>query len=151
MSKRVVITGCGVVSPVGNDCSSFWDSLVSGRSGIGPITSFDTTGYESTLAAEVKDLDFSKYVDLKEVRRTDRCILMALAAADEAVKDANINADTIDVERCGVIIASGIGGLNTLETEHEKMLAKGPSRVSPFLIPMMISDKIGRASCRERV
>lgn len=140
MSKRVVVTGCGVVSPVGNDLASFWDALVSGRSGIAPITCFDTADFKVKIAAEVKDLDFSKYVELKEVKRTDRCILMALAAADEAVRDAGLSAENCDMDRVGVIICSGIGGLSTLETEHEKLRSRGPSRVSPFLIPYMIPD-----------
>ena len=140
MLKRVVVTGMGVVAPNGNDLAAFWNALTSGKTGIGPITCFDTTDFKVKIAAEVKDIDFSKYVELKEVKRTDRCILMALAAADECVKDAGLSAENCDMDRVGVIVCSGIGGLSTLETEHEKLRSRGPSRVSPFLIPYMIPD-----------
>jgi 3-oxoacyl-[acyl-carrier-protein] synthase II len=140
MSQRVVVTGLGVVSPVGNDISTFWDSIRSGVSGIDRITAFDTTDYPCKIAGEVKDLDFSKYVDPKEVRRTDRVILLSLAAASMAVSDSGLDLENVDLERCGTIIGSGIGGLSTLEEEHTKLIKRGPGRVSPFLIPMMIPD-----------
>lgn len=147
MSRRVVITGMGVVSPVGNDIDAFWNSLCSGKSGIDRITTFDTAEYPSKIAGEVKDLDFSKYVDLKEVKRTDRTILLAIVAADQAFKDSGLVQSSLDLERCGTIIGSGIGGLQTLEAEHTKLVERGPNRVSPFLIPMMISDmSAGRVS-----
>jgi 3-oxoacyl-[acyl-carrier-protein] synthase II len=147
MSKRIVVTGLGVVSPVGNTVPSFWDSLCAGKSGIGPITTFDTANYPSRIAGEVHDLDVANLVDLKEVNRTDRFILFALAAADMAIKDAKLDLAAEDLTRIGTIIGSGVGGLRTLENEHAKLLSRGPGRVSPFLIPMMITDMAaGRVS-----
>jgi 3-oxoacyl-[acyl-carrier-protein] synthase II len=147
MSKRVVVTGLGVVSPVGNTVPSFWSALCAGKSGIGPITSFDTTNFQSRIAGEVHDLDFSTLVDLKEVNRTDRFILFAIAATDMAIKDAKLDLAAEDLTRIGTIIGSGVGGLRTLENEHTKLITRGPGRVSPFLIPMMITDMAaGRVS-----
>jgi 3-oxoacyl-[acyl-carrier-protein] synthase II len=147
MSRRVVITGMGVVSPVGNDVNTFWNSLCSGKSGIDRITSFDTADYTCKIAGEVKDIDFGNYVDPKEVKRTDRTILLAVAAAEMAFQDSGIDLSSINLERCGTVIGSGIGGLLTMETEHSKLIERGPGRVSPFLIPMMISDmSAGRVS-----
>ena len=147
MSRRVVITGMGVTSPVGNDIDTFWSSLCSGKSGIDRITAFDTTDYPAKIAGEVKDIDFSNYVDVKEVKRTDRAILLGVVGAALAVKDSGMDLKSVDLERCGTIIGSGIGGLSTLEVEHSKLIERGPSRVSPFLIPMMIPDMAaGRAS-----
>lgn len=147
MSRRVVVTGLGVVSPVGNDVETFWSSLCAGKSGIDKITAFDTTEYPCKIGGEVRGLDFSNYVDPKEVKRTDRSILMSLAAADMAVKDAGLDPSKENLERIGVIIGSGIGGLATLEAEETKLIQRGPSRVSPFLIPMMIPDmSAGRVS-----
>lgn len=140
MSRRVVVTGMGVTSPVGNDVDTFWSSLCSGKSGIDRITAFDTTDYPAKIAGEIKDIDFSKYVDLKEVKRTDRAILLGIVAAELAIRDSGLDLKSIDLERCGTIIGSGIGGLSTLEVEHTKLVERGPSRVSPFLIPMMIPD-----------
>jgi 3-oxoacyl-[acyl-carrier-protein] synthase II len=147
MSRRVVITGLGVVSSVGNDVQSFWDSLCSGRSGISAIQSFDTTNFPSKIAGEIRNIDFSTVVEAKEVSRTDRNILFALVAAKQAVSDSALDVGTEDLSSIGVIIGSGIGGLKTLETEHSKLIARGPSRVSPFLVPMMIPDMpAGRVS-----
>jgi 3-oxoacyl-[acyl-carrier-protein] synthase II len=147
MSRRVVITGLGVVSPVGKDVATFWDSLCKGKSGISRIESFDAANYPSKIAGEIKDMDFSTVVEPKEVNRTDRNILFALFAAQQAVKDSGLDLANEDLTRFGSIIGSGIGGLKTLETEHAKMLARGPGRVSPFLVPMMIPDmSAGRVS-----
>ena len=147
MSNRVVVTGLGVVSPVGNTVQSFWDSLIAGRSGLDRITFFDTTNYPSKIAGEVKSIDFTGIVDPKEVNRTDRFILFAVFAANDAIKDAGLNLASEDLTRIGTIIGSGIGGLKTLEGEHTKLLSRGPGRVSPFLIPMMIPDMAaGRVS-----
>jgi 3-oxoacyl-[acyl-carrier-protein] synthase II len=147
MSRRVVITGLGVASPLGNDVQLFWDSLCAGRSGISVIQSFDTTNFPSKIAGEIRDIDFSTVVEAKEVSRTDRNILFALVAAKQAVADSGLNLGTEDPSRIGTIIGSGIGGLKTLETEHSKLIARGPSRVSPFLVPMMIADMpAGRVS-----
>jgi 3-oxoacyl-[acyl-carrier-protein] synthase II len=141
MSKRVVITGMGTVNPIGNSVSEYWTSLKSGKSGIGAITSFDASDYPTRIAGHVNNLDFSRYVDPKEVNRTDRYILLALAATDEAVNQAGLSQNSsVDPERCGIIVASGIGGIRTFEDETEKLLTRGPKRVSPFLVPMMITD-----------
>jgi 3-oxoacyl-[acyl-carrier-protein] synthase II len=147
MSKRVVVTGLGAVSPVGNDVKTFWDSLIAGKSGVGLITQFDTSNYPTKIAGEIKGLDFSGVVDQKEVNRTDRFILLAIYAANEALKDSGLNLATEDLTRIGTIIGSGVGGIRTLEAEHTKLVTRGPSRVSPFLIPMMIADMAsGRVS-----
>jgi len=147
MSKRVVITGLGAVTPVGNNVKTFWDSLLAGKSGVDKITAFDSTNYPTKIAGEVKDIDFTGIVDQKEVNRTDRFILLAVHAADEAIKDSGLNLASEDLTRIGTVIGSGIGGIKTLETEHAKLIARGPSRVSPFLIPMMIPDMAaGRVS-----
>ncbi len=147
MSKRVVITGLGVVTPVGNDVPSFWESLCAGKSGISPIQSFDTTNFPSKIAGEIRNIDFSTIIGPKEINRTDRIILFALFAADQAIKDSGLNLSHEDLTRIGTIIGSGIGGLKTLESEHAKLLSRGPSRVSPFLVPMMIADMpAGRVS-----
>jgi 3-oxoacyl-[acyl-carrier-protein] synthase II len=149
MSRRVVVTGLGVVSPVGKDVKTFWDSLCSGKSGISRIESFDAANFPSRIAGEIKDIDFSGIVEPKEVNRTDRNILFALFAAEEAVKDSGLDLGKEDLTRIGTIIGSGIGGLKTLETEHAKLLSRGPGRVSPFLVPMMITDmSAGRVSIK---
>jgi len=140
MSKRIVVTGLGAVTPVGNDVETFWNSLVEGKSGIDTITRFDTTGLAATIAGEV-DIDFSEYVDPKTVKRTDRSILLAIAAAKEAVDDSGLGSDeTVDKTRIGVLVSSGIGGMETLESETHRVKDRGPKRASPFMIPMMIAD-----------
>lgn len=147
MSRRVVVTGLGVVSPVGNDVDTFWSALKEGKSGIDRIQLFDTAQYPCQIGGEVRGLEINHLIDPKEARRTDRVILFALAAADLAMKDSKIDLDSVDRSRFGVIIGSGIGGLETLENEHTKLVTRGPNRVSPFLIPMMISDmSAGRVS-----
>ena len=149
MSRRVVVTGLGVVSPVGKDVNTFWDSLCSGKSGISRIESFDTTNYPSKIAGEIKDIDFSGVVEPKEINRTDRNILFALFAAEQVIRDSGLDLNTEDLARIGTIIGSGIGGLKTLEIEHAKLLSRGPGRVSPFLVPMMITDMAaGRVSIK---
>jgi len=140
MYRRVVVTGVGVNSPVGNDAGSFWEALCAGRSGIGPVTSFDVTDYPTKIAGEVKDLDFTRYVDPKDVRRSDRAIVLGLVAARMALDDSGLDLTSENLERIGVIVGSGVGGLHTMEAEHIKLLDRGPGRVSPFLIPMMITD-----------
>jgi len=138
--KRVVITGIGVTSPIGNDAEAFWQALCAGKSGVDRVTAFDTSDYPTQIAGEVKGLDFSLYMDAKEVKRNDRSILLGLAASHMAVADSGLDLDNEDLERIGVIVGSGVGGLMTMETEHKKLLERGPGRVSPFLIPMMIAD-----------
>jgi 3-oxoacyl-[acyl-carrier-protein] synthase II len=140
MERRVVITGLGLVSPVGANREATWQGLIAGRSGIGRITAFDTEGYASRLGAEVKDFDPGAIVELKERKKTDRYAQFALVAADEAMAQAGLLAEPPKGERMGVIIGSGIGGMLTFEEEHSTLIAKGPRRVSPFFIPMMIGD-----------
>lgn len=140
MSRRIVVTGLGAVCPIGNDVPTVWSGLCEGKSGIGPLTSFDASSYSTRIAGEVNGLDFSRYFDAKEVRRTDKYILFAVAAADEAIRDSGLDFSTVDPSRCGTIIGSGIGGILSLEREVEVLLKRGPRKVSPFLIPMMIPD-----------
>ncbi|MEA1986192.1 MAG: beta-ketoacyl-ACP synthase II [Candidatus Marinimicrobia bacterium] len=140
MKKRVVITGMGITSPVGTGVDKFWNAIQNGKNGIGPITQFDTTNYEVHFAGEVTDIDLSDYFSKKEMRKLDRFTQFALIASDEAIKNANFDFDKIDKTRAGVIIASGIGGLHTLESERMVLENKGPKRVSPFFIPKLISD-----------
>ncbi|NLK20883.1 MAG: beta-ketoacyl-ACP synthase II [Epulopiscium sp.] len=140
MKKRVVITGMGCVTPLGNSVESFWENTKAGKCGIDKITHFDTEDFQVKLAGEVRDFDPSIYMDKKEARRMDLYSQYAVAAAKMAVDDSKLNLDSIVKERFGVIVGSGIGGIGTIEKEHEKMLQKGPRRVSPLLIPMIISN-----------
>ncbi|MDR2693081.1 MAG: beta-ketoacyl-ACP synthase II [Chitinispirillales bacterium] len=140
MYRRVVVTGVGVTSPVGNDAESFWGALCAGRSGIDAVTSFDVTDFPTKIAGEVRGLDLARYVDPKDVRRSDRAILLGLVAARMALDDSGLDLASENLERIGVIVGSGVGGLHTMEAEHIKLLDRGPGRVSPFLIPMMITD-----------
>ncbi|MDD5281543.1 MAG: beta-ketoacyl-ACP synthase II [Candidatus Omnitrophica bacterium] len=142
MKKRVVITGLGVITPVGNDISSFWQSLIDGKSGVGPNTSFDAAGFDSRIAAEVKDFDPTKYgISLKDIKRTARFVQFAVAAAKQAMESSGLDLNKEDRSRIGTIIGSGIGSLHTVEEEHKILLSKGPSRLSPFLIPMLIVNE----------
>ena len=139
--RKAVITGIGVVTPVGNDLASFWDSIKNGRSGIERITSFDATGYDCQIAGEVKNFNPTPYFNNpKDVRRTDRYTQFGMAAAKMALSDSGIDLEKVDRTRFGVVIGSGIGGLKTLSDQHSVLLAKGPGRLSPFMIPMMISN-----------
>ena len=140
MKRRVVITGLGVISPVGNTVESFWNSLLTGKSGVTTITKFDVSKYPTRFAGDVKDFDPAAYIDRKELRRMDRYTHFAMAAATMAVADAQLKIEGALAERTGVIIASGIGGTETWEEQHAKLLQSGPDRVSPFFVPMMISD-----------
>jgi 3-oxoacyl-[acyl-carrier-protein] synthase II len=139
-AKRVVITGMGVVSPLGHTLQEYWNNLIAGKNGISRITLFDTTGFETTFAGEIKDLDVSQYIDRKEARRMDRFTHFAVIAAQKAVEDSNIRFEDVDCDRFGVIVSSGIGGMQVFEKECRVLFEKGPSRVSPFLIPMLIPD-----------
>lgn len=136
--RRVVITGVGAVTPVGNTADEFWAALVAGRSGIGPITRFDTTGYATRIAGELKGFDSLKYIDKKDDRKFDRFLKYAVACAVMAVEDAGIKTDRVDATRFGVLVGSGIGGIETLLDNYETLRTKGPDRVSPFFIPMII-------------
>ena len=140
MKNRVVVTGIGMVSPVGLDRKSTWKSLLAGKSGIDHIASFDSEGFETTFAAELKGFDPEAYVGKKQARRMDRFVQMAAAAALEALEDSDLKIDADNSERTGVMIASGIGGLITLSTQVGVLNERGPSRVSPFLVPMMLPD-----------
>ena len=135
---RVVITGLGAVTPLGNTAEEFWTSLTQGKSGIGPITRFDSTGYATRIAGEVKGFDALKYVDKKDDRKLDLYLKYALACAVMAVEDAGLDPTKEDGNRFGVLVGSGIGGLGTLLDSHKTLLDKGPERVSPFFIPMLI-------------
>ncbi len=137
--KRVVITGLGAITPVGNTVESFWDSLKNGKCGINFITSFDTTDYRAKLAGEVKDFDPTQYMEKGDARRSDRFVQFAIAAASQAVSDSGIEGG-ICAERFGVYYGSGIGGFDTFVTEHNNLLNRGPARVSPHFIPKMIAN-----------
>jgi 3-oxoacyl-[acyl-carrier-protein] synthase II len=142
MNRRVVITGTGLVTPVGRDVQESWAALLGGRSGAGPITQFDASGHAVRFACEVKDFDPGQYIERKEVKRTDRFSQFAIATAVQAMREAGLD-DTfqsLDSERFGVIVGSGIGGIHTFEEQHARILEKGPGRVSPFFVPMFISD-----------
>lgn len=139
--RRVVITGIGVVSPVGNNLASFWDSLKAGRSGIGRIDAFDTEKFDCKIAGEVRGYDATPYYKTpKDVRRTDRYTQLAVGAAKMSLDDSGLDLGSIDLDRAGVMIGSGVGGLATMETQVGQMMTKGPDRTSPFMIPMMISN-----------
>jgi len=139
--RRVVVTGIGALSPLGKDATSTWDAMKEGKSGIGPIELFDTTDYSVHFGGEVKDFDPKPfYNDPKDARRADRYTNLAMAASKMAVQDSGIDPEAVDKTRVGVMVGSGIGGLGTLEREHAKLIARGPGKVSPFVIPMMISN-----------
>lgn len=141
MSKRrVVVTGLGTVCPVGNDVGAMWESIKNGVCGIDEITHFDTTDFKVKLAAEVKNLDVESYINKKEAKRLDRFSQLAMIASKQAFQDSKLNIDEIDEHRFGVILSSGIGGLQTIENEKEKGMKKGYERVSPFFIPMAIGN-----------
>ena len=137
---RVVVTGLGAITPVGNDVASFWQGLKDKKVGIAPITYFDTTVYKAKLAGEVKDFDPKKYMDPKAARRMEPFSQYAVAAAGEAIAQAGLDMEKEDPFRVGTSIGSGIGSLQAMEREHKKMLEKGPNRVNPLLVPMMISN-----------
>ena len=140
MKRRVVVTGIGLVSPIGNDLDTFWSNIKKGVCGIDYIESFDTEEYSVKVAGEIKNFDPKMYMDRKEAKRQDRFCQFSIAASQMAVNDANIDLDNINKEKFGVIIGSGVGGMLTVESEMKKLYEKGPSRVSPFFIPMMISN-----------
>ncbi len=139
--RRVVVTGLGVVSPVGIGTETFWQALLAGKSGVGPITQFDTTDFPVKIAGEVKDFDAETYVgDKKAARHMDRNTQFAIAAAIEAAKDANFDIEKEDPTRCGSLIGSGIGGIATTEETVLKIENRGPAKVNPFAVPMMIAN-----------
>lgn len=140
MKKRVVITGMGAVTPIGNSVDEFWTNAKAGTVGIDEITKFSTADYKVKLAAELKDFDATAYMDRKEARRMDPFCQYAIAASIEAMKDSGLEVTEENADRIGVIIGSGIGGLGTIEAETKKLLEKGPGRVSPLMIPMAIGN-----------
>ena len=139
-SPRVFVTGAGVVSPVGNNIEDCWRNLIEGKSGAGPITRFDASEYETRFACEVKDFSFEGIIDRKDAKRMDRFVQFAVVASHEALQSAGLGGELPDAERIGVIVGSGIGGMETFEEQHSNLILKGHRRVSPFFIPMMISD-----------
>ncbi len=140
MTERVVVTGIGLVTPVGEDKKSTWDSLLKGKSGIDYISLFDAEGFESRIAAEVDGFDGAALLGRKEARRLDRFSQFACVAALEALEDAGIDMATEDADKVGVLIGSGVGGIMTITDQHKVLLNRGPKRVSPFLVPMMLGD-----------
>jgi len=141
MQRRVVITGLGAISPLGNDVESTWQALLAGKSGAGPITQFDASAFDTRFACEVKGFEVEKYItDKKEARRMDPFVQFAVAATRQALDDSALDLDKEDRERIGVLVGSGIGGLRVIEAQHKILLEKGPGRVNPFLIPMLITN-----------
>ena len=147
--QRVAITGIGVVSPIGIGLEDFWSHLLQGCSGVERISRFDPSRLRTQIAAEIKDFDPTKYLDRKDAKRMDRFVQFGVIAAQEAVEQSGLKLDGVDPARVGVIIGSGIGGIETLENQHRVLLERGPDRVSPFFIPMMISNMVsGQVSIR---
>ena len=142
MRRRVVITGLGIVSPVGNTIESAWDNLVNGRSGIGPITRFDASEFNSQIAGEVKDFDIGNYLNSKEAKQMDTFIHYGLAASIDAWRDSGLDINQINHERAGVIVGSGIGGLPRIEETQTAFLEKGPRRINPFFVPSSLINLI---------
>lgn len=140
MKRRVVITGVGAITPIGNNVDSFWEGIKCGKNGIDEIFSFNTENMKVKMAAEVKSFDPSKFIDKKEVKRMDRYTQFALIAAEESIKDSKLDFNTLNKERVGIMFGSGIGGLCTIENQIRNLVAKGPNRVSPLTIPMAISN-----------
>jgi 3-oxoacyl-[acyl-carrier-protein] synthase II len=143
MTRRVVVTGLGIICPVGNDVPTAWKNICSGISGVGPITAFDASGFNTRIAAEVKDFDPVPLLGRKESRRMDRYTQFAMAATAEAVRNAQLSAPVPSPDRTGVIIGCGLGGLGTLTRELNVLQRSGPGRVNPFMIPMILADSAG--------
>jgi 3-oxoacyl-[acyl-carrier-protein] synthase II (EC 2.3.1.41) len=139
-TRRVVITGLGAVTPIGNSPAEFWQSLLAGRCGIGPITHFDASRHDCRIAGEVKGFDPLDYLDRKDVKRTDRFVHLAMAATRQALEDADFRITALNAEQVGVILGTGIGGIRVLEEQQTIYLQKGPDRCSPFMVPMMIAN-----------
>lgn len=140
MERRVVVTGLGAITPIGNNVQEFWNGLVEGKCGIDEITHFDTTNYKVKLAGEIKNFNVEDHFDKREAKRLDRYSHLALIAERELMKDANLDLSSIDSTRLGVAVSAGIGGLQTIENNSQTLLEKGPDRVSPMYIPMAISN-----------
>ena len=140
MKKRVVITGLGAITPVGNTAEAFWQALLAGQSGIGAITRFDAANYDAKIAGEVKGFDPTAFIDKKEARRMDRFTQFAIAASRMALTDSGLDLEEEDRSRIGAFVGSGIGGMDTLHEQYRTLFEKGPNRISPFFIPMMIAN-----------
>ncbi|MGY6587249.1 MAG: beta-ketoacyl-ACP synthase II [Wenzhouxiangella sp.] len=147
--RRIVITGLGCVSPVGNDVATAWDSVCNGRSGIGPLTAFDAERFSAQIAGEIRDLELDRYLSPKEARKSDPFIHYGMVAAIQAIEDAGLEKDPADAERYGLAIGSGIGGIQTIEQTYQTYLDSGPRRISPFFVPGCIINMIaGHVSIR---
>jgi len=142
VTRRVVVTGLGIISPVGNDIASAWDSIVAGRSGIGPVTRFDASGFPTRIAGEVKGFDVAAYMSPKEARHFDTFIHYGIAAGSQALRDSGIEVSEANADRIGVVIGSGIGGLPLIEETHAELTSRGVRRVSPFFVPGSIINMI---------
>jgi len=140
MKRRVVVTGLGTVNPCGNTPDIYWQNLLAGHSGVGSITHFDTTDFKVDFAGEVRDLDTEQYLDSREIRRMDLYSIYAMVAAIQAMEDSGLDLEAIDHNRAGVVVGSGIGGIHTFEDQCRTYFEKGNRRISPFFVPMMISD-----------
>ncbi len=140
MTRRVVVTGIGAVTPIGNSAVEFWNGLREGRNGIAEITLFDATDYRARIAGEVKDFTTEGVMEARDARRVDRYSQFAMVAAAEAIEDSGLDLEKLDMFRAGVVVGSGIGGINSFEEQHGRLLKGGPKRVSPFFIPQMIAD-----------
>ena len=139
MNRRVVVTGLGAITPIGNNVPEFWSAVKQQKVGIGEITHFDATDYKCHLAAEVKDFDAKEYMDFRSAKRMEAFCQFAVAAAGEALEDSGLSMEAEDAYRVGTSISSGVGSLQAIEREHSKLLEKGPGRVNPLFVPMMIS------------
>lgn len=140
MKVRAVVTGLGVISPIGNSVEEAWGNMLAGKSGVGMVTRFDTANYTTKIAGEVRNFDPAAFIDKKELRRMDLAEQYALVASELAIRDSGIDLSKVDLEKAGVVIGSGIGGITTFEQQHSTLVTSGPGRVSPFFIPMMIID-----------
>jgi 3-oxoacyl-[acyl-carrier-protein] synthase II len=138
--KRVVVTGLGAITPIGNTLAEYWEGLLSGRNGIGPITLFDASRHDCRIAGEVKGFSPHEYMDRKDAKRMDRFAQFGVAASKQAIADGQFVINELNAEQVGVIIGTGVGGLKVLEDQQEVYLTKGPSRCSPFMIPTMIAN-----------
>ena len=138
--KRVVITGMGAITPIGNDLDAYWQGLLAGKSGIGPITLFDASKHKCRIAGEVKGFDPLEYLDAKDAKRTDRFAQFAIAASKQALTNAKLTITDLNAEQVGIMIGTGVGGLKVMEEQQSVYLKKGPSRCSPFMVPMMIAN-----------
>jgi 3-oxoacyl-[acyl-carrier-protein] synthase II len=147
VKKRVVVTGMGAITPIGIGKDAYWNALLAGKSGVIRVTRFDPTDYATQIAGEVTDFDPANYMDKKEARRMDRCTQFALAGAKMAIEDSGLNLEAEDLDRIGTIIGTGIGGMETLHDQYKTLFDKGPNRISPFFVPMMIANMAsGQAS-----